>query len=190
MMMQDEFSYELKIPKERIAVLIGTNGEVKKEIEKRTSTTISIDSAEGIVTIVAHDGLFVYNAKEICQAIARGFNPDVAMLLMKIDHILEVINLGKISSSKKDEMRVKGRIIGKDGKSRKIIEELTETNIVIFGKTVSIIGEAEKVLDARKAIEMLLKGATHSSVFNMLEKKKKQRKLRSMLREGEKVSDQ
>jgi len=80
-------------------------------------------------------------------------------------------------------------VIGKEGKSRKTVEILTETSIVIFGKTVGIVGEAEKVLDARKAVEMLLAGSNHATVYKMLEKKKKQRKLRGMLGEGQKVYD-
>ena len=34
----DEYRYELKIPKERVAVLIGKDGSIKKEIEKNTKT--------------------------------------------------------------------------------------------------------------------------------------------------------
>ena len=37
-----EFSYELKIPKERVAVLIGKKGEIKKRIEDETSSKIFV----------------------------------------------------------------------------------------------------------------------------------------------------
>ena len=33
-----EYSYELKIPKDRVAVLIGKDGEVKKSIEEDTKS--------------------------------------------------------------------------------------------------------------------------------------------------------
>ncbi|MBT7332607.1 RNA-processing protein, partial [Candidatus Woesearchaeota archaeon] len=33
---QAEFSYELKVPEERVAVLIGTDGTTKKQIEEQT----------------------------------------------------------------------------------------------------------------------------------------------------------
>ena len=36
--MAEEYGYGLKIPKERIAVLIGTDGETKKQIEESTKT--------------------------------------------------------------------------------------------------------------------------------------------------------
>ena len=47
--MASEYRYELKIPKDRIAVLIGKNGEVKREIEELTESRIEIDSKEGDV---------------------------------------------------------------------------------------------------------------------------------------------
>ena len=47
--------------------------------------------------------------------------------------------------------RVRARIIGSQGKTRAFIEEITETNISVYGKTVGIIGRAEYVTLARKA---------------------------------------
>jgi len=44
--MTNEYSYELKIPKDRVAVLIGTDGEIKKKIEVETKTQIKIDSKD------------------------------------------------------------------------------------------------------------------------------------------------
>ena len=41
----------LKIPVERIGVLIGKNGENKEKIEKRTNVKINIDSKLGEITI-------------------------------------------------------------------------------------------------------------------------------------------
>ncbi len=41
---QEEF---VRIPKERVAVVIGKKGETKKEIEKRTKTRVEIDSETG-----------------------------------------------------------------------------------------------------------------------------------------------
>ncbi|MCX6707311.1 MAG: KH domain-containing protein [Candidatus Woesearchaeota archaeon] len=43
-----EYSYDIKIPKDRVAVLIGKKGEVKKEIEECTKSKIKIDSKEGV----------------------------------------------------------------------------------------------------------------------------------------------
>ena len=37
----------IRIPKNRIAVLIGPNGAIKRELEKITQTVITIDSTDG-----------------------------------------------------------------------------------------------------------------------------------------------
>ncbi|RLE38676.1 RNA-processing protein [Candidatus Woesearchaeota archaeon] len=166
----EEYSYELKIPKERIAVLIGKKGEVKKEIEDATDTKLEIDSKEGDVTIHGKDSLKIFDTKLIIQAIGRGFNPDVAMQLLKIDNTFELIDISEYAKTKKALIRLRGRIIGKGGRSRANLERLTDTSICIYGKTAGIIGRAEDVLTARKAVESLLKGSPHSVVYKWLEK--------------------
>jgi ribosomal RNA assembly protein len=67
-------------------------------------------------------------------------------------------------------LRLKGRVIGESGKSRKTIEDLSDTQISVYGKTIGIIGEAENTNMAKKAIDMLLTGAPHSTVFRILER--------------------
>jgi ribosomal RNA assembly protein len=169
-----EFSYELKIPEERIAVLIGEKGETKKEIEEQTKTQLNI-SKEGEVTMHGNDALFLYIAQDIVKAIARGFNPKTALLLLQTDYALEIIDIKDFSGkSKSDLIRLRGRIIGREGKARKEIERLTSTFISVFGKTVAIIGETTNVFDARESIELLLKGSKHATAYHFLEKKKKE----------------
>ncbi len=170
-----EFSYELKIPQDRVAVLIGKNGEVKKSLEADTKTSINVDSKEGDIFVTGEDALGLYTAREIIRAIGRGFNPDIARLLLKQDYIFESIQLVEFTGkSKNDLLRLKGRVIGKDGKSRRLIEELSETYISVYGKSISIIGTAESSYMAKKAIEALLRGSTHANVYKWLEKKRRE----------------
>ena len=173
----DKLQYDLKIPRDRIAVLIGKDGITKKEIEDATKTRLDIDSTEGDIFIKGEDGFNIYTAKEIINAIGRGFNPEVALLLLKFDYAFEIINLADYTGKSKDsQLRLKGRVIGRDGKTRMLIEELSETYISVYGKTVSIIGNTENVSVAHHAINMLVEGSTHSSVYKWLEKKRKEMK--------------
>ena len=170
----EEFAYELKIPLERVAVLIGKEGETKNKIEEMTQSRLNI-SPEGDVAISGEDGFMLYTTKEIVLAIARGFNPNTALMLLKTDYALEIINLRDIAGKSKNTLeRLKGRIIGKGGKAREEIERLTSTKISVYGKTVGIIGEAGEVTLAREAAAMLLQGSMHKTVFQFLERKKKQ----------------
>ncbi|MFH1770533.1 MAG: KH domain-containing protein [archaeon] len=176
----DEYMHELKIPKARVAVVIGKNGETKKELEEFTSTKIDVDSKEGIVTISGKDAVKLYQVREMILAIGRGFNPETAKLLLKQDYSVEIISLADFAGKKNQLERVRGRVIGKKGKSREIIEQLTETSVSVYGKTVSIIGLGENVAAARNAVDLLLDGATHSTVYKKLEKFRRQIKEQRM----------
>jgi len=177
-----KYQYELKIPKARVAVLIGKEGCIKKEIEEETKTNLDVDSKEGDVFVSGEDALGLYSAREVIKAVGRGFNPDVALLLLKQDYVFEIIGLSDYASkSKEDLLRLKGRVIGKEGKARRAIEELTDCYICVYGKTIGIIGLAEKVSIAKHAIESLLRGSTHANVYKFLEKKRREFKRKGIL---------
>lgn len=173
----------IKIPQDRIGVLIGTGGKTKRLIEKQTGTHLEIESEDGIVTVVPkedmEDPLGGWNANHIVKAIGRGFNPEVALKLTRDDVYLEVIKLPLfIGKSKKALARHKGRIIGKDGKTREIIIEMAEVNMAIYGKTVSFIGYLENIQVAKEAIQMILNGSMHKTVYGFLEHSQRELKMK------------
>ena len=169
----------LKIPKERIGVLIGPEGETKTGIEKALSIELQVDSEAGDVTLTlaknAQDPSLLFRGKDVINAIGRGFSPEHAFRLIRNeDAILDVIDLRTtFGKSESDIKRVKGRIIGMNGKTRQIIEELTDTNVAVYGHTVSIIGELEQAQVAREAIQMLVKGSLHGTVYRFLHRKRR-----------------
>ena len=168
-----DYRHELKIPKDRISALIGTKGVTKRQIEAATGCRLGIDSKEGDIVIEGEDAINVFTSKEIVNAIGRGFNPELALLLLKQDYVSEILALSHYTRSKNDLLRIRGRIIGKEGRARTLIEEYTETYVCVYGKTVSLIGEPENVAVARKAIEALLTGSPHANVYKWLEKKRR-----------------
>jgi ribosomal RNA assembly protein len=171
------YSYELKIPKDRVAVLIGKNGEVKKDIESCTNVEIKIDSKEGDIFVNGEDALMLYTTREIIKAIGKGFNPDIAKLLLKQDYVFDVIALTDFTGKSRNTLiRLKGRVIGMEGKSRKLIEELSEAYVSVYGKYIAIIGLPESVSIAKRACESLLRGSTHASVYKWLETKRREMK--------------
>lgn len=172
----EEYIHQLKIPRERIAVLIGSKGETKRMLEEQTQTIIQVDSEEGEVSLRGTDTLAVYKASEIVKAIGRGFNPNTALQLLKQDYCFDIINLADYVKRKNHMQRLKGRVIGTDGKARRNIGELTDTEICVFGKTISIIGQVENVAVARRAIESLVAGSMHSTVYKWLEKNRRDTK--------------
>jgi ribosomal RNA assembly protein len=160
----------LKIPKSRIGVVIGKNGVVKSEIESFTGVSIHINSEDGSVHILATsettDPTSVWKARDIVQAIGKGFSAEKAFNLLDDNIFLEIIELGGTKNTIK---RIKSRIIGEKGKARKMIEASTEVFISIFGNQVSLIGELSEIRYAREAIMQLIHGSKHSTVYRYLE---------------------
>jgi len=176
----------VKIPKDRIGALIGPDGCVKERIEKQLRIEIGVDRETGDVTLTlspnAEDPSVLFRAKELVTAIGRGFAPERAFRLLQDDEaLLEVIDLREIFGRSLSELeRLKGRIIGQEGKTRRIIEELTDAEVSVYGHTVSIIADAEEMDIAREAVKMLLQGRQHNSVYRFLHKKRRELKKKKL----------
>ena len=132
----------VKIPKERVGILIGPEGKVKQYIEEKLNVKLDIDG-EGSVTITlcenAADPSMLLRAKDVVTAIGRGFPPENAYRLIRNE----------------DE-----------------IEELTEADVVVYGHTVGIIGSFSESDAARNAVQMIIDGCEHHTMYNYLQKKR------------------
>jgi len=146
---------------------------MKHLIEEKTKTTLEIDSETGTVSIAsAEDPLQALRVMDLVRAIGRGFSPERALPILDDEMLmLDVLDLSKMVGTKSDMARIKGRIIGKDGKSREIMERLSGARLSVYGKTVALLGYPEQIKIARTAVEMLLDGAPHGNVYSFLEKK-------------------
>jgi ribosomal RNA assembly protein len=176
----------IKIPKERVGVLVGPEGRTKKSIEDKLSVELQIDSEAGDVNILmkenATDPSMLFTAKDIVTALGRGFSPEHAFRLIRDEEaLLDLIDLRAVfGKSEADIKRVKGRIIGMNGKTRAIIEELTDANVAVYGHTVAIIGTMDQIQIAREAIEMLIKGSMHGTVYRFLHRKRREIKKKKL----------
>lgn len=171
----------VRIPMERVAVLIGPKGEVKRYIEDRTKARLDVDSSDGSVVVheeEAEDPFIAMRAAEIVKAIGRGFSPENAFALLRDDHYFFLINITEYVGKKPNHVRrVRARIIGTNGKTRRLIEELAESHLSVYGNTVAIIGDEWGSDVARRAVDMLLSGSEHRTVYTFLEKMRRVKKL-------------
>jgi ribosomal RNA assembly protein len=156
-----------------VGVLIGPRGKNKKRIEMAFQVNLTVDSETGNVEITPQpnqsDVSVLFTVRDISQAIGRGFSPNRAMTLLNEDQDILILDLEEyVGTSKNALNRVKGRIIGNEGKSREILEELTECLISVYGSTISMIGNYEMLPVAKEAVEMLINGAFHKTVWNHL----------------------
>ena len=165
----------IKIPEERVGVLIGPKGNVKKKIMLKTKATIEVDSGEGEVT-VSGEGEGFFKAQDIVKAIGRGFSPERAFTLLKDDYLLKVIDITEYAGKNRSNQKAKrGRVIGRQGMTRVEIEKYTHCLISVHGKTVAIIGLADEIEAAAKAVEMLLEGAKHETMEYFMRGGRKER---------------
>lgn len=164
----------VRVPPERLGAVIGEGGVVKREISRRLGVSITVDSENSMVIVEPETDnippVNVMKAAEIVKAIAYGFTPDKAMSLINDDYVLLVVDLKQIVGDKENHLRrVRGRIIGEGGRARRTLEELTNTHIVVGDYHVAIIGEYERAMAAKEAIEMLAEGRMHSTVYRHLD---------------------
>lgn len=175
----------IRIPTDRVGALVGKDGNNKKQIEERTGIKLNIDK-EGEVTFDDQaDGvepIMALELMDVINAIGRGFNPDRALKLLDTeDMYFESINIKDVIGDRQNQVvRARGRLIGKDGKTRKLIEDLADVYMCVYGNTVSLIGNTISLPIAKNAIEMLLHGSEHSTVYHYLESQRPKLRIAEM----------
>lgn len=164
----------VRVPDDRLK-LLNQDGKIDR-IENETGSSVHIDEEDKTVSIKNSDSVDEMDSENVIKAISLGFNATKSLQLCHNElYQLEVINLKKATRNKSEMRRQKGRIIGKDGRTKEIVEELADVNISIYKNKVGIIGDNKDTLKARDVILDLINGRPHSSVYNELEKYQKQK---------------
>jgi ribosomal RNA assembly protein len=160
--------------KELFRILSNKNVE---KLEKEFSVKIEVHKGKTSADFIikGKNATQEYIISEVLEAIASGFDFDVATLLKDENYVLKKVKLKNYASGSRLEV-VKGRIIGTQGKSKRVIEKLTECDLCLCDNFISLIGGAEHVEVASKAIESLIRGAKHANVFKFLEKSRERLK--------------
>lgn len=154
------------IPEQRMKILKENKHLVKK---LKDLADVKIRLGEN-VEIECEDSIQLMRVKTVVKAFGRGFDFEDALYLLDDAYELYIIDIkdfaGK-SSKRLNELR--GRVIGRKGKSKNIIEKMADVKISIYGKTISIIGKWDNVQYTNQAVRMLLEGRKHGSVYRFLE---------------------
>ncbi len=144
----------------------------KKKIEKALDISLAFNNNH---VSIQGDAINEYLVIQVIEAIDMGFSTDKALLLEDENFNFKKINIKNIVKSK-DLRRVKGRLIGTYGKTKKLIQELSDCFICIHDHEVGIIGRIEDIEIAIQSIEKLIHGAKHSKVYSYLEQKRGEEK--------------
>lgn len=135
---------------------------------KRLGCSIKIENGNELT--LEGDPLNEYEARLVIQAFARGFDFDVACKLLQEDTFFESRDLKAVFKKEAQITRIKARIIGREGKAKNYIQEVSGVDLVIYGDTVSVIGKVDDIKTALAAIDILIEGGTHNAAYTVMEK--------------------
>lgn len=145
----------------------------KKTLEKALDIRITTNAEFLVLEGKAEDELI---ALKVIEAIDLGFSITDALMLRNEDFIFEKIKIKSIE--KRNDMRqVRGRVIGKEGKVLRIIQEMTNCSVAVHDNSVGIIGHYKDVRNASYVLKRIVAGSKHASMYAWLEKKKAEEKL-------------
>ncbi len=173
--MENEEVEKFYLDKDRIAVFIGKGGKEKEKFEETLGFKIDINSKNGEVSLENNeDTLNTFLFSNMISAINHGQNPENALLLMDENIVINFVDVRDYlrNQDKSKLKKIMGRIIGKGGITRGLIEEITKCKISISDSLVCIIGEYENAITVQKAIRMLVEGCAHKTFYSYLEKNK------------------
>ncbi|RLE67595.1 MAG: RNA-processing protein [Thermoprotei archaeon] len=174
---------EIPVEPKRIGYIIGKNGKNKQLLEKTFNIKIDVNSKDSTVILNILENMRpidVMKIKQAIKALSIGFKIDDVLKMKEDIYQLEVIDLREVSRNWKDMQRIKGRIIGENGKTKKILEEMTGATIIIGEREVGILGDYEQIRIAREAIRLIIAGRSHKTVYDYLRIQKRELKKRRM----------
>jgi len=110
-----------------------------------------------------------YIAEKVIQALDFGFPYAAAILIQEQDFIFEIINI-KDYTKRYDKEVVRGRIIGKGGKTLKTLSSLTQCYFELKDNRVGIVCDADNFEVPQQAVISLIQGSKTSNVYKTLER--------------------
>ena len=138
----------------------------KKRLEKELNIKISNNGKE---VSLSGEPVDEYVAEKVLEALNLGFPLEIALLIKEEDYTFEVLNIRDFTK-KKDFSRIRARIIGKEGKTLRTLNNLTNCNFEVLDKEIGIVGDAENIEAARQSVISLIQGAKQANVYSYLEK--------------------
>ena len=163
----------LFVPKHRLGSLIGPRGAFRRKIEKESGAKLEIfkDGRVNVVRTSETDPVLAMKAEDTVRAIAIGFKPKQAILAMKPGYELKVIELKDEVRGVKGLLRQRARVIGKMGKAKKRVADLTGTHIAVDGNNVGLLGPSLGVEEAAEAVLGLVHGSPHGHVYKRIKER-------------------
>jgi ribosomal RNA assembly protein len=150
------------------SIIFSNTAEIKKakaELEKKLSIKIEIT---GKKVTISGEGINEYEASIVLDAINLGFSAKKALFLLDPEIQFRTLNI-KEFTNRKILRDVRARVIGREGKTKRTIEELTDSTIIVKDNTIGIIGYANTIENTLTALRNLIRGSKEANVYRFLE---------------------
>lgn len=138
----------------------------KKKLEEKLNVKITNKGTQVTIQGKPEDE---YIAQQVIEALNFGFPFSTALLIKEEDFMFEKIPI-KSHTKRTDIERIKGRIIGTQGKTLATLSQLTNCFFEIKDNEIGIIGDPEKIESAQNAIISIIKGSKQANVYSFLER--------------------
>lgn len=158
-------------------IFFNNTSEIRKNLaELKQKLKVDIGLSGKKVTIDG-DAINEFTASQVLNAINTGFSAKRALLLLDEEMAFVKIPI-KSFTRRKDMDIVRGRIIGREGKTKRTIEDVAGCFIVVNEdqNEVGIIGSAESIEETKTAITNLIHGTKEANVYRFLERMNTERK--------------
>lgn len=151
---------------------INETKEKKEFLEKQLNVKITIVRKK---VIIDGDALDEYEASLVFEAIIFGFPLSIAIMLKDPAYSFRELPI-KDFTRKNNLEPIRARLIGKYGRTKETIEEISDCRIIIKDNSVGIIGSSDEIQYGITAITNLIKGTKQANVYGFLERINKRKK--------------
>ena len=150
----------------------------KAEIERAFKVKIDIKGRQ--ITI---DGEAVdeFEAAQVVEAVGFGFSTKKALLLKGPEYTFRRISI-KDFTRRKNLEDVRGRIIGRQGKTKKTIQDISGVYLELNNNEVGLIGPTEDIEQETAALTNLIRGTKQANVYQKFEKINAEKKKHEFLK--------
>ena len=144
----------------------------KDELEKKLKVKILVKGQNTSISSLSNNEIDEYFAERVLLALDYPFLVEDALLLLNEDYLFEIIHI-KDYTKRHDLKVINGRIIGSEGKTLRVLQDLSNSLIAVKDNSVAIIAHSEDFENARQAVISLIKGSKQANVYARLEKSHK-----------------
>jgi KH domain-containing protein len=148
--------------------------KLKKRIEKYLDIKIKVENKKTIIIEnKKKDQYMEYISSKILEAISLGFDLDIAFQLKDINFNFIKIDIKNFVRESRLNDSI-SRVIGTKGKTKKLISELSDCDIIVHEHIVAVIGPSDNVEVANQALISLIRGSKPSKIYSFLERSREQ----------------